>query len=93
MNGIDLRKPAISSRSQHVEHLATNHAVRPRSLGKKQSLVAHKLSIWLHREQLKGQRLQGIAGKDGGQIGAGLVRAHPGCFEAAAAAYRDRYGA
>ncbi|MBT5413848.1 MAG: DUF1116 domain-containing protein [Rhodospirillaceae bacterium] len=35
----------------------------------------------------------GIAGKDGGQIGAGLVRAHPGCFEAAAAAYRDRYGA
>jgi hypothetical protein len=34
----------------------------------------------------------GIAGKDGGQIGAGLVRAHPGCFAAAAAAYRERYG-
>jgi hypothetical protein len=28
----------------------------------------------------------GIAGRNGGQIGAGLVRAHPGCFEAAFAA-------
>lgn len=35
----------------------------------------------------------GIAGRDGGQIGAGLVRAHAGCFEAAAAAFRERYGA
>ncbi len=34
----------------------------------------------------------GIAGRDGGQIGAGSVRAHPGCFEKAAAAYRERYG-
>ena len=29
----------------------------------------------------------GIAGRDGGQIGAGSVSAHPGCFEAAVAAY------
>ena len=35
----------------------------------------------------------GIAGKDGGQIGAGVVRAHLGCFERAAAAYRARYRA
>jgi len=34
----------------------------------------------------------GIAGRNGGQIGAGLVRAHIGCFERAAAAYRRRYG-
>jgi hypothetical protein len=33
----------------------------------------------------------GIAGRNGGQIGAGLVRAHLGCFERAAAAYRQRY--
>jgi hypothetical protein len=35
----------------------------------------------------------GIAGRDGGQIGAGLVRAHIGCFERAAAAYRRSYDA
>jgi hypothetical protein len=35
----------------------------------------------------------GIAGRDGGQIGAGLVRSHIGCFERAAAAYRRTYGA
>jgi hypothetical protein len=35
----------------------------------------------------------GIAGRDGGQIGAGLVRAHIGCFERAAAAYRRTYDA
>lgn len=34
----------------------------------------------------------GIAGRNGGQIGAGLVRAHIGCFERAAEAYRQRYG-
>ena len=34
----------------------------------------------------------GIAGRDGGQIGAGVVRAPIECFEAALAAYRDRYG-
>lgn len=34
----------------------------------------------------------GIAGKDGGQIGAGLVRAPMPCFTAAAAAYDARYG-
>jgi hypothetical protein len=34
----------------------------------------------------------GIAGRNGGQIGAGLVRAHIGCFERAAAAYRRTYG-
>ena len=33
----------------------------------------------------------GIAGRDGGQIGAGTVRAPMACFEAAAAAYRQRY--
>ncbi|HLF20909.1 MAG TPA: DUF1116 domain-containing protein, partial [Aestuariivirga sp.] len=33
----------------------------------------------------------GIAGRDGGQIGAGIVRAPMACFEAAAAAYRKRY--
>jgi hypothetical protein len=33
----------------------------------------------------------GIAGRNGGQIGAGLVRAHLGCFERAAAAYRRSY--
>ena len=35
----------------------------------------------------------GIAGRDGGQIGAGLVRAHIGCFERAAQAYRRTYDA
>ncbi len=34
----------------------------------------------------------GIAGRDGGQIGAGSVSAHPGCFEKALAAYREKYG-
>ena len=34
----------------------------------------------------------GIAGKDGGQIGAGLVRAPMPCFAAAAEAYDARYG-
>jgi hypothetical protein len=33
----------------------------------------------------------GIAGRDGGQIGAGLVRAPMACFAAAGAAYRARY--
>lgn len=33
----------------------------------------------------------GIAGRDGGQIGAGIVRAPMACFEAAAEAYRARY--
>ena len=33
----------------------------------------------------------GIAGRDGGQIGAGIVRAPIECFEKAAAAYRRRY--
>lgn len=33
----------------------------------------------------------GIAGRDGGQIGAGIVRAPLACFEAAAMAYRERY--
>jgi hypothetical protein len=32
----------------------------------------------------------GIAGRDGGQIGAGLVRAHIGCFEAAYSAFERR---
>ena len=35
----------------------------------------------------------GIAGRDGGQIGAGTVRAPIECFEAAVAAYEERYGA
>ena len=35
----------------------------------------------------------GIAGRDGGQIGAGIVRAPIECFEAAVAAYAERYGA
>ena len=35
----------------------------------------------------------GIAGRDGGQIGAGVVSAPVECFEAALAAYRARYGA
>ncbi len=34
----------------------------------------------------------GIAGRNGGQIGAGLVRAHMGCFARAAAAFERRYG-
>jgi hypothetical protein len=34
----------------------------------------------------------GIAGRDGGQIGAGIVRAPRACFEAAAEAFRRRYG-
>ncbi len=33
----------------------------------------------------------GVAGRDGGQIGAGIVRAPMACFKAAAAAYRQRY--
>lgn len=33
----------------------------------------------------------GIAGRDGGQIGAGVVRAPLACFELAAEAYRQRY--
>jgi len=33
----------------------------------------------------------GIAGRDGGQIGAGVVRAPMACFEAAAKAYNQRY--
>jgi hypothetical protein len=33
----------------------------------------------------------GIAGRDGGQIGAGIVRAPLACFELAVAAYRKRY--
>lgn len=35
----------------------------------------------------------GIAGKNGGQIGAGVVRPPLACFEKAAEAYRRRYGA
>jgi len=34
----------------------------------------------------------GLAGRDGGQIGAGVVRAPRECFEAAAAAFIDEYG-
>jgi hypothetical protein len=34
----------------------------------------------------------GLAGKAGGQIGAGLLRPPIECFEAAVEAYRDRYG-
>ena len=34
----------------------------------------------------------GIAGRDGGQIGAGVVRAPLACFEAAVAAYGEKYG-
>jgi hypothetical protein len=34
----------------------------------------------------------GVAGRDGGQIGAGLMRAPMACFEAAAAAFAQRYG-
>jgi hypothetical protein len=33
----------------------------------------------------------GVAGRNGGQIGAGVVRAHLGCFESALSAYRHRY--
>ncbi len=33
----------------------------------------------------------GLAGKNGGQIGAGILRAPIECFEAAEAAYRERY--
>jgi hypothetical protein len=35
----------------------------------------------------------GIAGKNGGQIGAGVVRPPLACFEKAAEAYRQRYRA
>jgi hypothetical protein len=35
----------------------------------------------------------GVAGRDGGQIGAGLMRAPLRCFALAAEAYADRYGA
>lgn len=34
----------------------------------------------------------GVAGKDGGQIGAGVVRPPMDSFEAAVAAYQERYG-
>jgi hypothetical protein len=34
----------------------------------------------------------GVAGRDGGQIGAGVVRAPLECFKAAVAAYQRRYG-
>jgi hypothetical protein len=34
----------------------------------------------------------GIAGRDGGQIGAGVVRAAADCFHRAAEAYRAQYG-
>lgn len=34
----------------------------------------------------------GIAGKDGGQIGAGVIEAPMECFEAATAAYQQQYG-
>ena len=33
----------------------------------------------------------GVAGRDGGQIGAGIVRAPIACFEAAAKAYNELY--
>ena len=33
----------------------------------------------------------GLAGKNGGQIGAGILRAPMECFTAAAAAYREKY--
>ena len=33
----------------------------------------------------------GLAGRDGGQVGAGVLRPHLDCFEAAALAYRARY--
>ena len=33
----------------------------------------------------------GIAGRSGGQIGAGLMTAPVGCFEAAVAAYHRRF--
>ncbi len=33
----------------------------------------------------------GVAGKDGGQIGAGVLTAPMECFEQAVAAYRERY--
>jgi hypothetical protein len=35
----------------------------------------------------------GVAGRGGGQIGAGLMRAPMGCFEVAAEAFAARYGA
>jgi Protein of unknown function (DUF1116) len=35
----------------------------------------------------------GVAGREGGQIGAGLMRAPIGCFAAAAQAFADRHGA
>ena len=34
----------------------------------------------------------GIPGRDGGQIGAGFIRAPRECFELAGAAYAARYG-
>ena len=34
----------------------------------------------------------GLAGRDGGQIGAGVIRAPRECFEAAAAAFSEQYG-
>ena len=35
----------------------------------------------------------GLAGRNGGQIGAGILRAPAECFAAAVAAYREKYGA
>ena len=35
----------------------------------------------------------GLAGRDGGQVGAGVLRPHLDCFQAAALAYADRYEA
>ncbi|MGE0217873.1 MAG: DUF1116 domain-containing protein, partial [Mycolicibacterium sp.] len=35
----------------------------------------------------------GLAGRDGGQIGAGIIRAPRACFEAAMAAHHARFGA
>ena len=35
----------------------------------------------------------GVAGRGGGQIGAGLMRAPIACFASAAHAFADRYGA
>jgi hypothetical protein len=34
----------------------------------------------------------GLAGRDGGQIGAGVIRAPRECFKDALAEYRRRYG-
>jgi hypothetical protein len=34
----------------------------------------------------------GLAGRNGGQIGAGILRAPVECFAVAASAYREKYG-